>query len=55
MGATPLCIFTENFNQQVYISTLNGHLIEQARALYGQNWVLQEDNSPIHTGKAAKG
>ena len=55
MGATPLCIFTENFNQQVYISTLNGYLIEQARALYGQNWVLQEDNSPIHTGKTAKG
>ena len=54
MGTTPLCIFTENFNQQRYISTLNGYLIEQAKALYGSEWTLQEDNSPVHTGKAAK-
>ncbi|KAI6647064.1 hypothetical protein LOD99_8901 [Oopsacas minuta] len=54
MGATPFSIFTENFNQLRYISTLNEYLIEQANALYGNVWILQEDNSPVHTGKVAK-
>ena len=54
IGTTPLCIFNENFNRQLYILTLNGYLIEQAKAFYGSEWTLQEDNSPVHTGKAAK-
>ncbi|KAI6660608.1 hypothetical protein LOD99_10385 [Oopsacas minuta] len=54
MGTTHLRIFTENFNQVVYISTLRECLIEEANAKYGDSWVLQEDNSPVHTGRAAK-
>ena len=55
MGTTHLKIFTENFNQAVYISTLSECLIEEAKGKYGESWVLQEDNSPVHTGKATKG
>ena len=54
MGKTNLKIFTENFNQERYKTVLNECLIHEANALYGNQWVLQEDNSPIHTGKAAK-
>ena len=54
LGTTPLRILTENFNQQVYIDTLNECLVTQANALYGNDWYLQEDNIPVHTGKAAK-
>ena len=52
MGKTNL-IFTENFNQEQYKTVLNECLIHEANALYGNQWVLQEDNSPIHTGKKA--
>ena len=54
MGKTNLKIFTENFNQERYKTVLNEGLIHEANALYGNQWVLQEDNSPIHTGKAAR-
>ena len=54
MGTTCLKIFTENFNQVVYISTHSECLIEEANAKYG-SWVLQEDSSPVHIGKTAKG
>ena len=55
MGTTHPKIFTENFNQAVYISTFSECLIEEAKGKYGESWVLQEDNSPVHTGKATKG
>ncbi|KAI6648132.1 hypothetical protein LOD99_11941 [Oopsacas minuta] len=55
MGTTHRRIFTENSNQVVYISTLRECLIEEANAKYGDSWVLQEDDSPVHTGRAAKG
>ena len=55
MGKTNLKIFTVNFNQERYKTVLNECLIQEANALYGNQWVLQEDNSPIHTGKAATG
>ncbi|KAI6657857.1 hypothetical protein LOD99_599 [Oopsacas minuta] len=55
MGTTHLRIFPENFNQVVYISTLREYLIEEANAKYGDSWVFREDNSPVHTGRAAKG
>ena len=54
MGKTNLKIFTENFNQERYKTVLNECLIHEASAFYGNQWVLQEDNSPIHTGKAAR-
>ncbi|KAI6654438.1 hypothetical protein LOD99_834 [Oopsacas minuta] len=54
MGKTNLKVFTENFNQERYKTVLNECLIQEANALYGNQWVLQEDNSPIHTGNAAK-
>ena len=37
-----------------YISTLSKCLIEESNAMHGDNWVLQENNSPVHTGKAVK-
>ena len=54
MGKTNLAIFSENFNQEIYIKVLNDCLIQEANALYANQWVLQEDNSPIHTGRAAR-
>ncbi|KAI6647786.1 hypothetical protein LOD99_8501 [Oopsacas minuta] len=54
MGKTNLKVFTENFNQERYKTVLNECLIQEANAFYGNQWVLQEDNSPIHTGNAAK-
>ena len=54
IGKTRLKIFTENFEQERYKTVLNECLIHEANALYGNQWVLQEDNSPIHTGKAAR-
>ena len=53
MSKCNLAIFSENFNQEVYKKVLNECLIQEANALYGNQWVLQEDNSPVHTGKAA--
>ena len=48
------CFFSENFNQEVYKKVLNECLIQEANALYGNQWVLQEDNNPVHTGKARR-
>ena len=54
LGTKLLRIFTENFNQQAYIDTLDECLVSQANALYGNEWYLQEDNSLVHTGKASQ-
>ena len=40
MGTSHLNILKQNLNQEVYIITLNESLTEEARAMYGQNWIL---------------
>ena len=54
MSKCNLAIFSENFNQEVYKKVLNECLIQEANALYGNQWVLQEDNNPVHTRKARR-
>ena len=54
MGKTNLKIFTVKFNQEQYKTVLNECLIHETNALYGNQWVLQEDQSYPHW-KGGKG
>ena len=53
-GATLLKIFKNTFISSMYIDTLRECLLEMADLFYPEGWILQEDNSPIHTSKLSK-
>ena len=51
LGATPLCVFEGNITSEQYTDILEGHLLPTAQVLYGDNWILQQDNDPKHKAR----
>ena len=41
-------------NSIVYQKILEEHLIPFAQEIYGQNWIFQQDNAPIHSSRPTK-
>ena len=41
-------------NKEVYVEILANYLIPKARELYGNNWILHQDNGPKHTSGLAR-
>ena len=53
-GTTDLIELKGRANSSKYISTLNNGLLPVAEELCGKNWILQQDNAPIHTSNETK-
>ena len=54
MGTFPLSIFTDNMNNQMFITILEGHLLTQAEVFHQNECRLVMDNDPKHTSKVVK-
>lgn len=54
-GKTQLAVLNGSQNSNSYIDTLEGTLLPYATDNHENNWVLQQDNAPIHTSKFTKG
>lgn len=48
------CYITTNMNAPMYLELLDSELIEFARQLYEDNWILQQDNASIHNATFTK-
>lgn len=46
-----VCRETNRLNAQLYCNVLDQVMIPSARALYGDNFIFQQDNAPIHTAR----
>jgi len=53
-GKSPLCFIPTRTNAEIYIELLETVLIEFAGDHYGDEWIFQQDNAPIHTARKTK-
>jgi len=53
-GKSPLCFIPTRTNAEIYIELLETVLTEFAVYLYGDEWIFQQDNVPIHTARKTK-
>ena len=51
-GKTDLVVLQENVNQRTYRHTLATVCLPHARRVYGNNFLLQDDNAPAHRARA---
>jgi len=50
-GKSPLCFIPTRRNAEIYIELLETVLIEFSIDIYGDEWIFQQDNAPIHTAR----
>lgn len=48
-GKVAVHVFSQNLKTPKYLDILSNHLIPAADRLYPNNWLLQQDNHPVHT------
>jgi transposase len=53
-GTTQLMSYLSTVNQDLYIKTLEIGLLPRAESIAGKNWILLQDNCPVHVGKLTK-
>jgi hypothetical protein len=53
-GLTTLFVYRDNIASERYIEILHENLVETMSALYGDDWVLQQDNVRPHNSKFTK-
>ena len=40
--------------EEVYVDIMAHHFLPKAQELYGDNWILHQDNDPKHTSNLAR-
>jgi hypothetical protein len=40
--------------EEVYVEIMSKYLLPKAKSLYGDNWILHQDNDPKHTSSLAR-
>jgi hypothetical protein len=53
-GKTNIAMISGKMKSKEYIDLLNTHLLTFAAKIGGKNWILQQDNCPIHTSNETK-
>lgn len=51
LGTIPLRVFEGKMTSEQYTDIFDGHLLPTAHVLYGDNWILQQDNYPKHKAR----
>lgn len=52
---SPICFISHKMNAENYVDLLDNVFIEFAEENYGNNFIFQQDNAPIHTARTTKG
>lgn len=53
-GKSNICFISNKMNAERYVELLDSELIEFAGENYGDSWVFQQDNAPIHNARHTK-
>lgn len=51
LGKSNICFISNRMNAEQYVELLDSELIEFAGEKYGDNWIFQQDNAPIHNAR----
>ena len=54
MGPTPLALVQGNIGATKYVEILNDYFLPTARAFYGEQFTLQQDNASPHTAQSTR-
>lgn len=53
-GKSNICFISNKMNAERYVELLDSELIEFAGSNYGDSWIFQQDNAPIHNARHTK-
>jgi len=53
-GKTPMCFITHKITAQNYVELLESVLVQFGEDKFGDTWIFQQDNAPIHTARLTK-
>jgi len=53
-GKTPMCFITHKMTAQNYVELLESVLVQFGEDKFGDTWIFQQDNAPIHTARLTK-